>query len=74
MQKFFLGNDFINFIIIFRRSLLISHLKHRRLVIIDSLPKLNKKSHVNIHDKEGSLGYLAITTLLHPHESQLNND
>jgi hypothetical protein len=60
MQKFFLGNDFINFIIIFRRSLLISHLKHRRLVIIDY--------------KEGSLGYLAITTLLHPHESQLNND
>jgi len=45
MQKFFLGNDFINFIIIVRQSLLnkklyrvtISLLKHRHLVIIATI-------------------------------------
>ena len=41
--------------------------------VIDSFSKSNKKYHVNIHDKEWPLGYIAITILLHLHESQRNN-
>jgi hypothetical protein len=41
--------------------------------VIDSFAKSNETYHVNIHDKEWPLGYLAITILLHLHESQLNN-
>lgn len=36
--------------------------------VIDSFSKSNKKYHVNIHDKEWQLGYLAITILLDLHE------
>lgn len=42
--------------------------------VIDSFSKENQKYHVNIHDKEWSLGYFAITILLHLHESQRNDD
>jgi hypothetical protein len=38
--------------------------------VTDSFSKSNEKYHVHIHDKEWSLGYLAITILLHLHESQ----
>ena len=38
--------------------------------LIDSLSKSNEVYHVNIHDKEWPLGYLAMTILLHLHESQ----
>lgn len=41
--------------------------------LIDSFSKSNEKYHVNIHDKEWPFGYLAITILLHLHESQRNN-
>ncbi|CAM4934262.1 unnamed protein product [Rotaria socialis] len=39
--------------------------------LIDSFSKINDKYHVNIHDNEWPLGYLAITILLHLHESRL---
>jgi len=42
--------------------------------VIDSFSKSNEKYRVNIHDKEWPLGYLAITILLHLHESQRNNN
>ncbi|CAF4369792.1 unnamed protein product, partial [Rotaria sp. Silwood2] len=38
--------------------------------VIDSFSKTTKKYHVNIHKKEWQLGYLAITILLHLHESR----
>ncbi len=38
--------------------------------LVDSFSKSNHKYHVTIHDKEWPLGYLAITVLLHLHESQ----
>jgi len=41
--------------------------------LMDSFSKSNQKYHVNIHNKEWPLGYLAITILLHLHESQRNN-
>jgi hypothetical protein len=41
--------------------------------VIDSFSKSNKKYHVHIHDKEWPLGYIAITILLHLHESQRSN-
>jgi hypothetical protein len=40
--------------------------------LIDSFSKSNDKYHVIIHDKEWPLGYLALTILLHLHESQRN--
>ncbi|CAF3765470.1 unnamed protein product [Rotaria socialis] len=40
--------------------------------LIDSFSKINDKYHVNIHDNEWPLGYLAITILLHLHESRLS--
>jgi hypothetical protein len=40
--------------------------------LVDSFSKSNQKYHVNIHDNEWPLGYLAITILLHLHESQRN--
>ncbi|CAF0929847.1 unnamed protein product [Adineta steineri] len=36
--------------------------------VTDSFTKSNKKYHVNIHNKEWALGYLAITILLDLHE------
>jgi hypothetical protein len=42
--------------------------------VIDSFSKSNKKYHVTIHDKEWSLGYLAITILLHLHQSKKDTD
>ncbi|CAF4813813.1 unnamed protein product [Rotaria sp. Silwood1] len=42
--------------------------------VIDSFSKSTNKYHVNIHKKEWPLGYLAITILLHLHESQQNKD
>ncbi|CAF1964677.1 unnamed protein product [Rotaria magnacalcarata] len=41
------------------------------LKLHDSFSKINDKYHVNIHDNEWPLGYLAITILLHLHESRL---
>jgi hypothetical protein len=41
--------------------------------VIDSFSKTNQKYHVTIHDKEWALGYLAMTILLHLHESQRND-
>jgi hypothetical protein len=41
--------------------------------LIDLFSKSNETYHVNIHDKEWPLGYLAIIILLHLHESQRNN-
>ena len=41
--------------------------------VIDSFARSNQTYHVNIHDKEWPLGYLAITILLHLHESQRND-
>ena len=37
--------------------------------VTDSFSKSNQQYHVNVHDKEWPLGYLAITILLHLHES-----
>ncbi|CAF0741624.1 unnamed protein product [Adineta ricciae] len=42
--------------------------------VIDSFSKSNKKYHVNIHDKEWPLGYLAITVLLDLHECKRSID
>ncbi|CAF1471750.1 unnamed protein product [Rotaria sordida] len=42
--------------------------------VIDSFSKTTNKYHVNIHQKEWSLGYLAITILLHLHESRRDKD
>ncbi len=75
MKKYFLNNFFYNYanhrytIIIGQKlyKVTISDLKHRRLVIIDSLSKLNQKYLANILDKEWSLRYLAITIFLHLH-------
>ena len=40
----------------------------------DSFSESNSKYHVNIHDKEWPLGYVAIDILLHLHEAQWNSD
>ena len=40
--------------------------------IIDSFPQRNSQYHMNIHEKEWPLGYVALTILLHLHELQRN--
>ena len=41
--------------------------------IIDSFPQPNSQYHMNIHEKEWPLGYVALTILLHLHELQRNS-
>lgn len=43
------------------------------LQINDSFPQANAQYHMNIHDREWALGYIAITILLHLHELQRNS-